>query len=203
MSEVVQELSICEALSVHPHVVVLVDAWWLGQEARFVFLHAGEPLSKTLKHPMEPKSVKHCFVQIATGLAFIHAHLVIHNDLKPANILINTDKHVRIADFGGSQIDRVGWGLARKMSDVARHGVDEITIWYRAPEVLLGALDHDRKVDVWALGCILAEVRRPLGHRGCGSLGKDLLSELNNVGLLNRLYSRGLVCSSGLYIPKH
>jgi serine/threonine protein kinase len=195
MSDVVQELSICEALSGHPHVVVLVDAWWLGKEAHFVFLHAGEPLAKTLKHPMEPNSVKPCFVQIASGLAFIHAHLVIHNDLKPANILLDRDKHVRIADFGCSQIDRLGWGLGRKMSDVAKHGVDEITIWYRAPEVLLGSLDHDRKVDVWSLGCILAEVQRLLGHQGCGSLAKDIFSELNNIGLLSRLYSRGLVCS--------
>jgi len=77
---------------------------------------------------------------------------VMHRDLKPSNILIDSKtRHIKIADFG----------LARSNSHREREWTHEIqTLWYRAPEVLLGATRYGPSVDVWSLGCILAELAR-------------------------------------------
>lgn len=89
----------------------------------------------------------------------MHNYNVIHRDIKPSNILINRDCLVKIADFS----------LARYIGDLeTNQGVimsDYVAArWYRAPEILLGSSQYDEKVDMWGLGCILAELylNRPL-----------------------------------------
>lgn len=104
------------------------------------------------------KSVAH---QLLTGLAALHAAWIVHRDLKPANVLVMGDGkdrgRVAIADFG----------LARLVRDPLRPLSDNgtvVTIWYRAPELLLGAAHHGPPVDAWAAACVLAELAllRPL-----------------------------------------
>ncbi|RLO12790.1 hypothetical protein DYB28_013983, partial [Aphanomyces astaci] len=89
-----------------------------------------------------------------SGLHHMHACGVLHRDLKPSNLLINSDCQLKICDMG----------LARP-KDIDDLGMTEyvVTRWYRAPELLLGSA-YDEGVDVWAAGCIMAEMlgRKPL-----------------------------------------
>jgi len=87
--------------------------------------------------------------QILCALKHIHSAGVIHRDLKPGNILINADCSAKICDFG----------LARGVGDEDMLLTEYVvTRWYRAPEVVVSAQRYDESVDIWAVGCILAEM---------------------------------------------
>ena len=93
--------------------------------------------------------IKGIMLQILTGLAEIHNNGILHRDLAPANILINKNGVVKIADFG---LSRFISSPDKPMSD----GV--ITIFYRAPEILFGAVYYSFSIDIWSAGCILGEM---------------------------------------------
>eukprot|EP01121_Diplochlamys_sp_Union-15-3_P013987 TRINITY_DN4420_c0_g1_i2.p1 TRINITY_DN4420_c0_g1~~TRINITY_DN4420_c0_g1_i2.p1 ORF type:complete len:248 (-),score=46.23 TRINITY_DN4420_c0_g1_i2:58-801(-) len=92
---------------------------------------------------------------------YLHSNWVIHRDLKPSNILVlgkgPEEGTVKIADFG---LARIFQSPLRPLSD---NGV-VVTIWYRAPELLLGSKHYTKAIDIWAIGCIFAELmnRKPL-----------------------------------------
>ena len=87
--------------------------------------------------------------QLLSGIAYCHAHRVLHRDLKPQNLLIDNRGTIKLADFG----------LARAFSLPVRTYTHEVvTLWYRAPEILLGTKTYSTAVDVWSLGCIFAEM---------------------------------------------
>jgi serine/threonine protein kinase len=103
-------------------------------------------------HPMLVKSYMH---QLLSGIAFCHSHRVLHRDLKPQNLLIDREGHLKLADFG----------LARAFGVPVRTYTHEVvTLWYRAPEILLGSTQYSTPVDIWSVGCIFAELvtRQPL-----------------------------------------
>ena len=87
------------------------------------------------------------------ALKFIHSGGLIHRDLKPSNILLDSECNAKIADFG----------LARSV--VSQEKDEQVvmtehvaTRWYRSPEVLLGSNSYTKAVDMWSLGCIVAEM---------------------------------------------
>ena len=89
--------------------------------------------------------------QILKCLKYLHSADILHRDLKPANILLNSECHVKVADFG----------LARSLSSEHNESAPVMTDyvatrWYRAPEILLGSTKYTKGVDMWSLGCILA-----------------------------------------------
>ncbi|KAJ1510256.1 cyclin-dependent serine/threonine protein kinase [Coelomomyces lativittatus] len=85
--------------------------------------------------------------QLITGVAFCHERKVLHRDLKPQNLLINRKGELKLADFG----------LARTFGIPVRHYSDEVvTLWYRAPDVLLGSKQYSTSIDLWSVGCIFA-----------------------------------------------
>jgi len=97
-------------------------------------------------HPMLIKSYLH---QLLQGIAFCHLHRVLHRDLKPQNLLIDSKGVLKIADFG----------LARAFGVPIRTYTHEVvTLWYRAPEILLGGRQYAVGVDMWSIGCIFAEM---------------------------------------------
>ncbi|CAM9356242.1 mitogen-activated protein kinase 14-like isoform X2 [Lethenteron reissneri] len=84
--------------------------------------------------------------QILRGLKYIHSAGIIHRDLKPSNLAVNEDCELKILDFG-----------------LARHADDEMTgyvatRWYRAPEIMLNWMHYNQTVDIWSVGCIMAEL---------------------------------------------
>jgi serine/threonine protein kinase len=87
--------------------------------------------------------------QILLGMQYLHQNKVFHRDLKPHNILISHAGTVKIADFGLSRV--VGMYLETMSKEIE-------TLWYRAPELLLGTTKYNLAVDVWSLGCIFYEI---------------------------------------------
>jgi len=99
--------------------------------------------------------VKSYLQQLIKGIAFCHSHRVLHRDLKPQNLLIDKEGNLKLADFG----------LARAFGVPVRTYTHEVvTLWYRAPEILLGGKQYSTPVDIWSIGCIFAEMhqRAPL-----------------------------------------
>lgn len=93
--------------------------------------------------------VKSFLFQLLTGVAYCHHHRVLHRDLKPQNLLINREGELKLADFG----------LARAFGIPVRSYTHEVvTLWYRAPDVLLGSRKYSTPVDIWSVGCIFAEM---------------------------------------------
>jgi len=104
---------------------------------------------------------EHCqyfLYQILRGLKYIHSAHVVHRDLKPSNLLVNSDCSIKICDFG------LGRGIVPESTE-EEYTVQYVTTkWYRAPEVLLSSSNYGLAIDMWAVGCIFAELiqRRPL-----------------------------------------
>lgn len=92
--------------------------------------------------------------QLLSGVHYMHTNKIIHRDLKSSNLLINRKGELKIAD----------WGLARSWnSEMKRLTNRVITLWYRPPELLLGAVQYNTKIDMWSVGCIIAEMFRRSG----------------------------------------
>eukprot|EP01117_Protostelium_nocturnum_P006689 TRINITY_DN240_c0_g1_i1.p1 TRINITY_DN240_c0_g1~~TRINITY_DN240_c0_g1_i1.p1 ORF type:complete len:192 (+),score=39.28 TRINITY_DN240_c0_g1_i1:659-1234(+) len=99
--------------------------------------------------------MKSFLYQLLKGIAFCHEHRVLHRDLKPQNLLINKKGELKLADFG----------LARAFGiPVRSYSHEVVTLWYRAPDVLMGSRKYSTPIDIWSAGCILAEMAtgRPL-----------------------------------------
>ncbi|ESN97496.1 hypothetical protein HELRODRAFT_150486, partial [Helobdella robusta] len=109
--------------------------------------------------------VKYFLYQIACGLMFIHSANVIHRDLKPSNLLVNENCTLKIGDFGHN-------GCISGRNNKLTHYV--ATRWYRAPELLLQFPSYSYSVDLWSVGCILAE----LIYRKTLFAGKDMMNQL-------------------------
>ncbi|XP_068087402.1 cyclin-dependent kinase 19 isoform X2 [Hyperolius riggenbachi] len=122
--------------------------------------------SKANKKPMQlPRSmVKSLLYQILDGIHYLHANWVLHRDLKPANILVMGEGpergRVKIADMGFARLFNAPLKPLADLDPVV------VTFWYRAPELLLGARHYTKAIDIWAIGCIFAELltSEPIFH---------------------------------------
>ena len=108
---------------------------------------AGMLEQKTLE--LSDSQIKLYFKQMLQGLSFLHSCGVVHRDIKGANILINNDGAVKLADFGLSRfIFPSGYGKRYEKDFTTR----VVTTWYRPPELLLGSALYDSKLDMWSIG---------------------------------------------------
>lgn len=153
-STAIREISLLRELQ-HPNIVLLKEV--LMQDAKLYLIF--EFLTMDLKKYMEtavPKGgrmekslVKSYSYQLFQGMLFCHQRRVLHRDLKPANLLIDKDGVIKLADFG----------LARAFGIPVRVYTHEVvTLWYRAPEILLGSAKYSCPIDIWSVGTIFAEM---------------------------------------------
>uniref|UniRef100_A0A3Q3W3S0 non-specific serine/threonine protein kinase n=1 Tax=Mola mola TaxID=94237 RepID=A0A3Q3W3S0_MOLML len=141
----------------HANVVKLKEVIRENDHLYFVFEYMKENLYQLMKDRKKlfPESViRNISFQILQGLWFIHKHGFFHRDMKPENLLCMGPELVKIADFG----------LAREIRSKPPYTDYVSTRWYRAPEVLLRSTTYSAPIDLWAVGCIMAELYtlRPL-----------------------------------------
>lgn len=124
-------------------------------------------------HVLEPDQLSYIFYQVLRGLLYIHSANVIHRDIKPGNILINSECDVKICDFGMARVAKQSQNSLD--SEAAREMTEYVaTRWYRAPEIMLSWTEYTSAVDVWSVGCVMAEMLllKPL------FAGRDYLHQL-------------------------
>mmetsp|Transcript_13478 Transcript_13478/g.18466 ORF Transcript_13478/g.18466 Transcript_13478/m.18466 type:complete len:324 (-) Transcript_13478:207-1178(-) len=166
-STTLREVSLLQMLSKNPFVVRMLTVEHVDEGGRSVLYLVFEYLDTDLKkfmdrtgrassNPLPKPTVQAFMYQLLKGVAHLHQHGVMHRDLKPQNLLVDKPTHtIKIADMG----------LGRAFSVPIKNYTHEIvTLWYRAPEVLLGTTHYSTPVDMWSVGCIFAEMahRHPL-----------------------------------------
>jgi cell division cycle 2-like len=108
-----------------------------------------------MPEPFLLSEVKRLVLQLTQGVAYLHDNWILHRDLKTSNLLLNNRGQLKIADFG----------MARYVGDPGPKLTQlVVTLWYRSPELLLGAKVYNGAVDMWSVGCIFGEIlsREPL-----------------------------------------
>jgi len=160
-STAIREISLLKELQ-HPNIVLLQDVLMQENKLYLIFEFLTMDLKKYLdsfpndKYP-DKMLIKSYLFQLTQGILFCHKRRILHRDLKPQNLLINEEGIIKIADFG----------LARAFGIPVRVYTHEVvTLWYRAPEVLLGSRRYSCPIDIWSIGTIFAEMcsKRPLFH---------------------------------------
>ncbi|XP_077389828.1 serine/threonine-protein kinase MAK-like isoform X2 [Festucalex cinctus] len=142
----------------HPNVIKLKEVIRKNNHLFFIFEYMKENLYQLMTDRnyvmFSENEIRNIMFQVLSGLAFMHKHGYFHRDMKPENLLCNGPELVKIADFG----------LAREIRSQPPYTDYVATRWYRAPEILLRFTSYSSPVDVWAVGCIMAELYtlRPL-----------------------------------------
>ncbi|PWA22099.1 hypothetical protein CCH79_00010236 [Gambusia affinis] len=104
--------------------------------------------------PLSSDHAKVFLYQILRGLKYLHSAGILHRDIKPGNLLVNSNCVLKICDFGLARVEEL---------DESRHMTQEVvTQYYRAPEILMGSRHYSNSIDIWSVGCIFAEL---LGRR--------------------------------------
>jgi len=167
-STAIREIALLKELD-HPAIVQLLDVVHSDDQKLYLVF---EYLDKDLKKLMDDQStaakargernlglpepvVRSYLRQVLEGIAYCHQHRVLHRDLKPQNLLVNSKGEIKLADFGLARVFGV---------PVSTYTHEVVTLWYRAPEILLGSQSYTESVDTWSLGCIFSEMMtwRPL-----------------------------------------
>ncbi len=150
-STAIREISILKQLR-HPNIVSLLDLEHGDKKLHLIFEYLDFDLKKYLDQnggPLHPQLVKSYLYQMLDGIAYCHSKRILHRDLKPQNLLIDKTGKIKLADFG----------LARAFGIPIKTLTHEIlTLWYRAPEILLGQKEYSTPVDIWSVGCIFYEM---------------------------------------------
>ncbi|KAJ1924668.1 cyclin-dependent kinase 5 [Tieghemiomyces parasiticus] len=153
----IREISLLKELK-HPNIVKLHDVLHTEKKLTLVFEHLDSDLKKFIDNnngDLDVAIVKRFMYQLLQGIAYCHNHRVLHRDLKPQNLLINKKGDLKLADFG----------LARAFGiPVRNYSYEVVTLWYRAPDVLMESTQYSTTIDLWSAGCIFAEMAsgRPL-----------------------------------------
>jgi len=130
--------------------------------------HDLKGVMETMKQPYTQSEVKCLMLQLLEGVKYLHDNWVLHRDLKTSNLLLNNRGELKICDFG----------LSRQYgSPLKPYTQPVVTLWYRAPELLLGAKEYSTAIDMWSLGCIMAELlsKEPL------FAGKNEIDQLHKI----------------------
>jgi serine/threonine protein kinase len=147
-----REVKILRLLKEETFVVHLLEAFRRKGKLYLVFEYVGCNLLDVLEqHPqgLDMEEVRRMIFTLMLGVRACHANSVIHRDIKPENLLLHTDNSLRLCDFGFARIYNTS------MNDLTDYVA---TRWYRSPELLLGTTNYGLASDMWAVGCIMAEL---------------------------------------------
>ncbi|KAJ1919471.1 mitogen activated protein kinase [Mycoemilia scoparia] len=173
-----REIKLLRHFNGHDNIISLLDIYitdpknfsevYLIQELMEADLHqiikSGQPLTDA--------HFQYFLFQICRGLKYIHSVNVLHRDLKPGNLLVNANCALRICDFGLAR------GCAETPEGNAGFMTEYVaTRWYRAPEIMLSFQSYTKAIDMWAIGCIFAEL---LGGKPLFK-GRDYVDQLNQI----------------------
>ncbi|KAE9375106.1 kinase-like protein [Stipitochalara longipes BDJ] len=154
----VREMALCSELS-HTNVIKLIEIILEDKCIFMVFEYAEHDLLQIIhhhtqptRHPIPPSTVKSIMFQLLNGCQYLHANWVLHRDLKPANIMVTSGGEVKIGDLGLARL------FNKPLHSLFSGDKVVVTIWYRAPELLLGSRHYTPAIDMWAVGCIFAEL---------------------------------------------
>jgi serine/threonine protein kinase len=155
--DALREISTLKEVTGHPNIVGLKGIVMENKRLFIVMEYCQSDLSRILALPeiISLKQTKNWARQILEGMHFCLQRRILHRDLKPQNILIDDAGNVKIGDFG----------LARPFTIPFRaYSPGVVTLYYRAPEALLGFYHYSCALDMWSIGCIIAEIikRQPL-----------------------------------------
>ncbi|CAK5101712.1 unnamed protein product [Meloidogyne enterolobii] len=175
-----REIMFLQEFGRHPNVIKLYNILKADndKDIYLVFEYMEADLHNVIKKMTILKDIHKQYImcQLFRAIKFLHSGNVLHRDLKPSNVLLDAECRVKLADFG----------LARSFSqmDDSLDGsnVPELTEyvatrWYRSPEILLAAKHYTKGVDMWSLGCILAEML----------LGKALFPGSSTINQIERI----------------
>lgn len=129
------------------------------------------------QQPLSDAHFQSFIYQTLCGLKYIHSANVIHRDLKPGNLLVNADCELKICDFGLARGYQPNNGNVKPGSNQGFMTEYVATRWYRAPEIMLSFANYSTAIDVWSVGCILAELLlgKPIFK------GRDYVDQLNQI----------------------
>lgn len=130
--------------------------------------HDLKTLQEDMSEPFMASEVKTLLRQLVSAVGFLHDNYIMHRDLKTSNILLNNRGQLKLADFGMARhIPPPNAPLTQLV----------VTLWYRAPELLLGTTNYGTEVDMWSVGCILGELlaKEPILQ------GKNEVDELSQI----------------------
>ncbi|KAK9507786.1 hypothetical protein O3M35_007563 [Rhynocoris fuscipes] len=136
----------------HPNIIGLLDVYGYKSNVSLVFDFMDTDLEVIIKDTnivLTPANVKAYTLMTLLGLEYLHNSWILHRDLKPNNLLINSEGILKIGDFGLAK-------FYASPNRIYTHQV--VTRWYRSPELLFGARMYSTGVDMWAVGCIIAEL---------------------------------------------
>lgn len=152
--------------------------------------HDLKTLLDDMREPFLPSEVKTLLLQILSATEFLHSHWIMHRDLKTSNLLMNNRGEIKLADFG----------MARYFGDPPPKLTQlVVTLWYRAPELLLGAEKYGPEIDMWSIGCIFGELltKEPLLQ------GKNEVDQVSKVPILCPLQTAPSFSRSDANITYH
>ncbi|KAI9506471.1 hypothetical protein GGI25_005560 [Coemansia spiralis] len=139
-------------LAKHPNIVNVREIV-VGRSLNSIYMvmdymeHDLRTLMESMEEPFGPSEIKSLMLQLINAVAHLHSNWLVHRDLKTSNLLMSGG-HLCVADFG----------LARKYGSPRSNMTGlVVTLWYRAPELLLGDTKYSTSVDMWSVGCIFAE----------------------------------------------
>lgn len=200
LKRAIRELKLLEFFKGHKNIIGLVDldiVYMKPYDGLYCFQELVDyDLAKVIHSSVQFSEyhIQSFFYQICCGVKYLHSAKVIHRDLKPGNILVTSQGCLKICDFGLARgISEKFMNHNHKSCNITNYVA---TRWYRAPELILARKPYGTAVDIWAIGCIFAELygRRPI------FIGDDQIQQINEICKVIGSPSREVICGYGTTI---